>query len=302
MSFNFMRFARASHAGALSAVLAQSFILSNQRNGETMCDSGSTSSSNSEAGSLKVEPKDSSAAGFGMMPDAKGDFGRLFPKRQLWQPRVKYPLWDDNWDGKKPELTGDSEQNRQRMRKIRKEGVTRHIILVRHGQYEEDHKDETKKILTPLGREQADLTGKRLREMLDGVSKEFGPCNINVVRVSDMTRAKETADLIAAHLPAVPRAEPDPDLNEGRPCHNIPGGRASPSTIQKTDETHPRIERAFAKYFYRAPFDENKEQDESEGDVDAEEQPKHEFEIIVCHANVIRYFLCRALQMPPEAW
>lgn len=24
--------------------------------------------------------------------------------------------------------------------------------------------------------------------------------------------------------------------------------------------------------------------------------------MIVCHANVIRYFVCRALQIPPEAW
>ena len=23
---------------------------------------------------------------------------------------------------------------------------------------------------------------------------------------------------------------------------------------------------------------------------------------MVCHANVIRYFVCRALQLPPEAW
>lgn len=23
---------------------------------------------------------------------------------------------------------------------------------------------------------------------------------------------------------------------------------------------------------------------------------------MVCHANVIRYFICRALQLPPEAW
>jgi serine/threonine-protein phosphatase PGAM5 len=33
-----------------------------------------------------------------------------------------------------------------------------------------------------------------------------------------------------------------------------------------------------------------------------ESDPQHEFEIIVCHANVIRYFFCRALQLPPEAW
>lgn len=31
----------------------------------------------------------------------------------------------------------------------------------------------------------------------------------------------------------------------------------------------------------------------NEGDAPEETQPKHEFEIIVAHANVIRYFLCR---------
>ena len=30
--------------------------------------------------------------------------------------------------------------------------------------------------------------------------------------------------------------------------------------------------------------------------------PNHKFDIIVCHGNVIRYFACRALQLPPEAW
>lgn len=26
------------------------------------------------------------------------------------------------------------------------------------------------------------------------------------------------------------------------------------------------------------------------------------YELVVCHGNVIRYFVCRALQFPPEAW
>ena len=32
------------------------------------------------------------------------------------------------------------------------------------------------------------------------------------------------------------------------------------------------------------------------------EKEKYFNKIIVCHSNVIRYFLCRALQLPPEAW
>ena len=29
---------------------------------------------------------------------------------------------------------------------------------------------------------------------------------------------------------------------------------------------------------------------------------RHEYEIVVCHGNVIRFFALRALQLPPEAW
>lgn len=47
-----------------------------------------------------------------------------------------------------------------------------------------------------------------------------------------------------------------------------------------------RIEAAFRKYFHRA---------------DAK-QEKDSYEVLVCHANVIRYFVCRALQFPAEGW
>lgn len=49
-------------------------------------------------------------------------------------------------------------------------------------------------------------------------------------------------------------------------------------------EDGSRIEAAFRKYFHRAD----------------PEQLEDSYDIIVCHANVIRYFLCRALQFPPE--
>jgi serine/threonine-protein phosphatase PGAM5 len=225
----------------------------------------------------------------GMVKDAEGDFHGLFPKRQLWQPALEYPLWDSNWDGKKPQSTGDPEQDKQMMRKIRKEGVTKHIVLVRHGQYDETHKEDDKRLLTPLGREQAAYTGKRLKEMLDGFNKEFGPCKIKVVRVSNMARAKETADIIASHLPGVEYAQGDEDLNEGRPCHTIPGGKASEGTIQKTDENHKRIERAFQRYFYRADLPDLKGdgdgEEKKEDGVEEDPSSKHEFEVIVCHAN-----------------
>ena len=70
--------------------------------------------------------------------------------------------------------------------------------------------------LTPLGRKQADLTGRRIAEMIKGVDETFRPCNVKILRVSNMARAKDTADIIATHIPDVERADPDPLLNEGR--------------------------------------------------------------------------------------
>jgi len=229
-------------------------------------------------------------------------FHGIFPLRQLWKPQVPYPLWDANWDGRKLESTGDKQKDHQTNRFIRKNGVTRHIILIRHGQYDETHREDEKRILTPLGRKQAELTGKRLAEMIAGIDAQFGPCHVKTIRVSNLARAKETADIIQLELAdSVERAEPDPMLNEGRPCHTIPGGGVSRSTIEKTDEGHARIEQAFQTYFYRAETPEvvandeeekstdveviNEEEASKEGQDELKVHPQHEFEIIVCHAN-----------------
>lgn len=277
--------------------------------------------------------------------ESDGLYHGLFPRRQLWRPHLEYPLWDPDWDGRRPppipqpEEGGEETENSkqmtqgQRERYIRKNGVTKHVILIRHGQYDETHREDSKRLLTPLGRQQAALTGERLGKLIRGVNEEFGPCRVKVVRVSDLARAKETADIIYDNMglassdrEMVEKAEPDPLLNEGRPCHHIPGGRARPSVVERTDEQHPRIEQAFRKYFFRAEMpalpssvDEEKRAgiiatalDEPNAKVPESEEgitqqqlkahPQHEFEIIVCHANVIRYFFCRALQLPPEAW
>lgn len=61
---------------------------------------------------------------------------------------------------------------------------------------------------------QAELTGRRLAIMAQGVQDKFGPCNITVIRASGMTRAIETAEIISKHLPDVEMAKADPMLNE----------------------------------------------------------------------------------------
>jgi hypothetical protein len=59
----------------------------------------------------------------------------MFPKRQLWRPKLEYPLWDPDWDHKHNDDLSSEEKRNLRVR-----GVTRHIILVRHGQYDESYR------------------------------------------------------------------------------------------------------------------------------------------------------------------
>lgn len=56
--------------------------------------------------------------------------------------------------------------------------------------------------------------------------------------------------------------------------------------MQQFFQDGARIEAGFRKHFHRA-------------DVT---QKEDSYTLIVCHANVIRYFVCRALQFPPQAW
>ena len=51
-------------------------------------------------------------------------------------------------------------------------------------------------------------------------------------------------------------------------------------------EDNARIEGAFRALFWRAEY----------------AQRADSVDVVCCHANVIRYFVMRALQLPPEAW
>lgn len=216
------------------------------------------------------------------------------------KPRVPYPAWDHNWDGRAT-ATADP-KSAARSPKVEK---TRHILLIRHGQYEMGLSDDSQRVLTPLGRRQAELTGKRLAKLV-AANVNFGladdtysvPCRIKAIHVSGMARAKETASIIVTQLEGYGLlvAEPDPSLNEALPAPIIPSRPDVGSPTEQEEEiakNQDRIEAAFLKYIHRAdPSDDVADDDGSE----------HEFEVVVCHANIIRYFLMRGLQLPPEAW
>lgn len=206
-------------------------------------------------------------------------------ERQMYKPRLPYPAWDYDWDGRETEETSLEGVRKGRHKRV--QGKTRHLILVRHGQYDETHKEDDLRKLTPLGRLQAIRTGKRLQEIVEGsevfAKKKFrGKCFLRGIHVSGMTRARETAELIARELGREVNT-PDPDLNEALPAPMIPIRPDIQEAIEEIDEHHDRIERAFRRYFWR-----DQKGDNSivlEGATENSEDCEDEFEIIVCHGE-----------------
>jgi len=195
---------------------------------------------------------------------------------------------------------------------VKVRGAKRHFILVRHGQYKQDTTVESEKVLTPLGREQATKTGKRLAEALKAALTSSGRGKKRVrIHVSTMVRAVETADLIAAQFPegAFKSLPPNPLLVEGSPpVHNIPDPLYSAKDVHRS-----LMEAGFRSIFHRLPLRDEPDSGKAieatvvgteAGDQNSsQEQTVHdEYDIVVCHANVIRYITLRALQLPPEAW
>ena len=209
--------------------------------------------------------------------------------------------WDDDWDFRKP--TAERKEKHG-------SGAVRHIILVRHGQYEESSHEDAKRVLTPLGRDQAEATGVRLAAILAAAAKN-GEVKVRL-HCSTLTRAVETAQIVGRHLPpSVTRVDNDPNLAEGYPAPPLP----NPRFTEKVHRDSARIEAAFRSLFYRAhppkPTRAEKCGDAADGPLatqsapaapSASPSPPHEYEIVICHGNVIRYFAMRALQLPPEAW
>ncbi|XP_010731615.3 serine/threonine-protein phosphatase PGAM5, mitochondrial isoform X1 [Larimichthys crocea] len=216
-------------------------------------------------------------------------FAVLQAAQPAWTPASHTPAptghsWDFNWDkrdpsalsnGKKKETATEDPSSEQDNGKPK---ATRNILLIRHSQYNLSGASDKERILTPLGREQAEFTGKRLAEL---------GLKYDVLIHSSMARATETAHIISKHLPGPGVELLSCDLlREGAPIEPVP-----PVTHWKPDavqyhEDGARIEAAFRRYIHRAD----------------PKQKEDSYEIIVCHANVIRYFVCRALQFPPEGW
>jgi len=151
---------------------------------------------------------------------------------------------------------------------------TRTIYLIRHGAYDTEAKapEETGASLTPLGIAQARLIAARMRGM---------PEHFDFIASSTMTRARETAAVIHEMLPDVETqqsqllSECTPPTRNERVAQKLKPGEA--------DACAKQLNQAFREYF-----------------IPAKGAKRHE--LLICHGNVIRYFVTRALGVDTAAW
>jgi serine/threonine-protein phosphatase PGAM5 len=149
----------------------------------------------------------------------------------------------------------------------------RFVYLIRHGMYDrvDSLDDRTANGLNTLGHEQARLLARRLGAL---------HVRARLLVSSDYTRARETADEIGAVLGI--HAARDTLLEECTPrsIRAAPAGDADSAEAMACED---RLEAAWRKYFRPSP--------------DADEQ-----DLVVCHGNVIRWFVCRALGSDARRW
>lgn len=132
---------------------------------------------------------------------------------------LKFTSKDPNWDHRAstsvlkplPKDVSPEKENKynEKLEKHRSKAV-RHIILVRHGQYNLSGATDPDRILTELGRSQAKLTGQRLAEL---------KIPIDDFVISTMTRAQETGKIMLEQLPKseIMSIQHDKLLEEGAP-------------------------------------------------------------------------------------
>jgi serine/threonine-protein phosphatase PGAM5 len=152
---------------------------------------------------------------------------------------------------------------------------TRIIYLIRHGDYNQT--DEQNEFigneLTPLGIAQARLLSARLKAM---------PVAFSSLTSSTMTRARQTAMIIDEDFPEL-ELKQDESICECTPPSWRKDVMAGVDTTEK-GKCVENLEKAFAKYFISSPDERDRN------------------DLIVCHGNVIRYFVTKVLKVDPMSW
>eukprot|EP01065_Artemidia_motanka_P008314 TRINITY_DN1415_c1_g2_i1.p1 TRINITY_DN1415_c1_g2~~TRINITY_DN1415_c1_g2_i1.p1 ORF type:complete len:392 (+),score=114.87 TRINITY_DN1415_c1_g2_i1:48-1223(+) len=234
--------------------------------------------------------------------------------------------WDKDWDGraeKTRQMRTRVGESLRLLRRAAESGVSdddpvslvvppgpRILLMVRHGQYHEGHDDDADCTLTERGVMQAGRAARRVHEWTEDLG--LAPTDVHLVS-SDLQRAQETAAVIAKEL-GVSGHRVDPSLREGFPCQPSPCRRYVAKWIAGLTEEEKRKQpaemySAFLTFFGRPtkPVTVDVAGEELKNAAEEGErwrgfsQPPTLW-VLACHTNLIRYFVCCALQLPPEAW
>ncbi len=154
--------------------------------------------------------------------------------------------------------------------------ATRTITLVRHGKHERGVDIPNGGDLVKIGKEQAAYTGGALVRRGD----------VTALYASTMQRALSTAQIIATFFPRL-------DINTTNALReavfHIPEGLQNQDAFETmppgTVDAH-RVRMAYAYSMFVRPAD----------------GPYDEHDVLVCHGNVTRYFMVRALDRPVHCW
>ena len=149
------------------------------------------------------------------------------------------------------------------------------VYLIRNGQYDRDNVDpidETSAPLTKTGREQAALTAQAIQDL-----------PIESFVHSPYQQMIETVDILARPFGEIERDE-SRLLRQYDSLTQMPDSTLHPDVVRLMAESQKKqLDQAFATFFSPAE--------------DGDEQI-----ILVCHGNIIRDLVCRAIGVNPESW
>jgi serine/threonine-protein phosphatase PGAM5 len=156
----------------------------------------------------------------------------------------------------------------------KKRGV-RTLYLIRHGQYDhdDDRNSDVGKALIPLGIAQSKLVSNRLKSL---------PNKMSSLISSTMTRARQTAMIINQDFAEL-------ELQQTRLIRECTPPTWREDIMKREDfeelkKCSDNLDAAFKKYFIPSPDEEERN------------------DIIVCHGNVIRYFVTKVLKVDTMSW
>jgi serine/threonine-protein phosphatase PGAM5 len=186
--------------------------------------------------------------------------------------------WDEEWDNEVTKVVRAA-QGRGKYAERGMEAGIRRVIFIRHAQ-----PGDAADGLSGVGKEQAEVTGQRLREQLG---------DVDAVYHAGSPEAQRTAEIICSRLSAGKKRAVEV-FNMGEALAECVPALPSPSPPAFADIPEAELADAGLK---------------AETAIRAHvwtpgglEEERVSTEIVVSHGNIIRYMICRALQLSPTTW